>query len=59
MPPPGPQPSRRHPDFVKDQQSYQYGQQRPQIYGTYTLTNLLIHFAIHTNQLYFVLLCHI
>jgi AT-rich interactive domain-containing protein 1 len=33
MPPPGPQPSRRHPDFVKDQQSYQYGQQRPQIYA--------------------------
>ncbi|KAJ3639831.1 hypothetical protein Zmor_003167 [Zophobas morio] len=32
MPPPAPQ-SRRHPDFAKDQQPYQYGQQRPQIYA--------------------------
>ncbi|XP_045482525.1 trithorax group protein osa isoform X3 [Harmonia axyridis] len=34
MPPPGPQPPRRHPDFAKDQQSYsQYGQNRPQMYN--------------------------
>nr|XP_015833044.1 PREDICTED: trithorax group protein osa isoform X5 [Tribolium castaneum] len=33
MPPPGPQPTRRHPDFVKDQQTYPFGQQRPHIYA--------------------------
>lgn len=33
MPPPGPQPPRRHPDFAKDQQPYQYGQARPQVYN--------------------------
>ncbi|KAJ9586897.1 hypothetical protein L9F63_019515, partial [Diploptera punctata] len=34
MPPPAPQPPRRHPDFAKDQQPYPpYGQQRPSLYG--------------------------
>lgn len=32
MPPPGPQPPRRHPDFAKDQ-PYGYNQPRTPMYG--------------------------
>lgn len=36
MPPPGPQPPRRHPDFAKDQ-PYPYNQPRTPMYGTLTV----------------------
>ncbi|CAH1103269.1 unnamed protein product [Psylliodes chrysocephalus] len=38
MPPPGPQPPRRHPDFAKDQ-PYAYGQPRTPMYGGWPNNN--------------------
>ncbi|CAG9817012.1 unnamed protein product [Phaedon cochleariae] len=38
MPPPGPQPPRRHPDFAKDQQ-YPYNQPRAPMYGGWPNNN--------------------
>ncbi|KAJ8952544.1 hypothetical protein NQ314_007513 [Rhamnusium bicolor] len=38
MPPPGPQPPRRHPDFAKDQ-PYPYGQPRTPMYGGWPNNN--------------------
>ncbi|XP_030756458.1 trithorax group protein osa isoform X2 [Sitophilus oryzae] len=39
MPPPGPQPPRRHPDFAKDQPYPPYGQPRTPMYGGWTNNN--------------------